>query len=533
MKKVTFLRNLKKKLDVLSEEEMEEILLNYKTYIEERQKKGMSEEEAVASFGSIDEISAQLIKYSKTRQEQSVDPIDDFTYRLSDIFAYLMKEFNKKTPKQIIRWVFEVLFLIFLLGVCYFPVSFLIQLGKDVFYILASPFNRIFFLVWKFVLEVTYFFFVVYIFGKVFEKRYLSHMEISKEVKKKRKTEKLEMKFPFKVLKCFVYLIKLFASLFLFLNSAYLVVMALMLVVCLYLFVHGVTYFGFYLIMISLFLLGVILFYVLYHFVLGRKMHGSFVYISMFASFLLLGVGCGLATLELAKTEFINGSPQDLETEVLTEELPMSEKTVFIGNVSDYRVDDTLDYVKVEYYYYPLGSTMATKISKEGDFVYLDWTSQNFFYKKEFFEHLIQDLSEKKIYNYYIEPTIIITASEKNIALIKKNRQNYYRDGVKYTSCEFVRTYYVELMRASSKSDSVYVVLSSSVDDSLGTVLLKKNIVQNIMVGSTYEFTFKTYQAYLDTSIEQVFEENEVVSVRETDKKGKEQKQENTCTIFY
>ena len=141
MKKATFLRNLKKKLAVLSDEEITEILQNYDTYISERQQKGMSEEEAVASFGSVEEISSQLIKYSKTRKEEIEDPIGDFTYRLSDILAYLINELNHKTPKQIIKFVFEILFLIFLLVLCYFPITFLIQLGKDVFYILLKGYQ--------------------------------------------------------------------------------------------------------------------------------------------------------------------------------------------------------------------------------------------------------------------------------------------------------------------------------------------------------------------------------------------------------
>ena len=532
MKKATFLRNLKKKLAVLSDEEITEILQNYDTYISERQQKGMSEEEAVASFGSVEEISSQLIKYSKTRKEEIEDPIGDFTYRLSDILAYLINELNHKTPKQIIKFVFEILFLIFLLVLCYFPITFLIQLGKDVFYILASPFNRIFFFGWRFVLEITYFLLVIYIFVKVFDKRYLKDFDVPSS-KKIKHEDKLEAKMTFKILKGFGYILKMFCTLFLFVDSAYLVLMVLILVICGYLLFKGVTYFGFYLIMIALFILGILLFDILYHFVLGKKLHGTSFFVSLFLSFLVLGLGCGMATLELADTEFIAGSPHDMEMEVLKEELPMLEKTVFVGNIADYVVNNDLEGVEVDFYYYPLGSTMATNISKEGNYIYLNWTSKNFFYKKEFFEHLISDLKEKKIYNYSIEPTIIITASEKNIALIKKNRQNYYREGVSYTSCNFVRTYYVEMMRAANVEDSVYVVLSSSADNSLGTVLLKKNLAQNIMVGSTYEFTFKTYQAYIDTQIEHVFEENEVVSIRETSKKGNEQKQETTCTVFY
>ena len=115
---------------------------------------------------------------------------------MSDILAYLINELNHKTPKQIIKFVFEILFLIFLLVLCYFPVTFLIQLGKDVFYILASPFNRIFFFGWRFVLEITYFLLVIYIFVKVFDKRYLKDFDVPSS-KKIKHEDKLEVKMTF------------------------------------------------------------------------------------------------------------------------------------------------------------------------------------------------------------------------------------------------------------------------------------------------------------------------------------------------
>ena len=53
------------------------------------------------------------------------------------------------------------------------------------------------------------------------------------------------------------------------------------------------------------------------------------------------------------------------------------------------------------------------------------------------------------------------------------------------------------------------------------------------MLAGVDEFTFKTYQAYIDTDIENVFDENEVVSVKKTDKTGVQQIQEDGCSIFY
>ena len=143
------------------------------------------------------------------------------------------------------------------------------------------------------------------------------------------------------------------------------------------------------------------------------------------------------------------------------------------------------------------------------------------------------DLKEKKVYNYYIEPTIVITSNEENIETIKANRQKYYRSETNYSSCNFVRTYYVEMIRENASLDEYSVVLSEYDNDSLVTVRLDSSLAKNLEVGNYYEFTFKTYQAYVDTDILDIFEENEVVAVRETDKKAEEQIREDSCSIFY
>ena len=95
-------------------------------------------------------------------------------------------------------------------------------------------------------------------------------------------------------------------------------------------------------------------------------------FVSLAVSFVLLGVGCGIAAIEVTETEFINSPPSDVATETLTEELTMDEDTIFIGNISDYVVDNSIENVLVEYRYYPLWTTMSTRITKDDDYVYLN-----------------------------------------------------------------------------------------------------------------------------------------------------------------
>ena len=146
---------------------------------------------------------------------------------------------------------------------------------------------------------------------------------------------------------------------------------------------------------------------------------------------------------------------------------------------------------------------------------------------------MIKDLKEKKVYDYKLEPTITVSANEKNIAMIKKNRQKYYQNKTNYSSCEFIRTYKILNSVLSSDSDYIYLTLQSFLSDDVQTVKVKKALLNEVSIGDNYEFTFKTYQSYIDTSIENLFTENEVVKIVKTDKEGMNQIEEDSCSNFY
>lgn len=554
MKKEEFLNKLRKRLDILEEKEVEDLLSEYEGYIDEKIEAGASEEEAVNSFGDIDELADELLKAYKVKVPKNDDPIGNFANKVVKIIDRLIQDFSKKSPKEIAQFVIEIFLILLLIGLCHIPVSMLVDLGSNVFNILSSPLNRIFYTVWSFVLEFAYCILAIVVFVRIFNYRYLQNVSIEeekkeepKEYKKKEKPKKEKVvqevcvekrksgltSFSEFIIKIGVFFLKFLAICILFGVSVYLIGMGIVLAICVYLLIQGVTYFGFYLVMLSLFILGIIFFWLLFNFVLDRKNHGLRLAVSLLVSFTLLGVGCGVATLEVAETEFINSPPSDITTEVMQEELVMNEDTIFIGNISDYVVDNSLENVLVEYRYYPLGNKMATNIHKDDDFVYLDWSLEKIYLRQELLSHFINDLKEKKVYNYYIEPTIVITANEQNIETIKENRQKYYQNETNYSSCDFVRTYFVEMIKESDDGEDYTVVLSEYLSDDLTTVRLDKDIATDLKVGFYYEFTFKTYQAYIDTDIENIFDENEVVSVKETDKVGVNQIQQDSCSIFY
>ena len=102
-----------------------------------------------------------------------------------------------------------------------------------------------------------------------------------------------------------------------------------------------------------------------------------------------------------------------------------------------------------------------------------------------------------------------------------------------YSACEFTRTYTVEMIKSSLNENEKLVVLSQYLEDDLETIHLKNTFANDLEIGNQYEFTFKTYQTYIDTDISDIFALNEVISVKKTDKVGLEQRQDVSCTIFY
>ncbi len=70
MTKLQFLISLNDKLSSLPKEEAEERLRFYSEMIEDRMEEGLSEEDAVAAVGSVDEIAAEILPPRKAKEKR-------------------------------------------------------------------------------------------------------------------------------------------------------------------------------------------------------------------------------------------------------------------------------------------------------------------------------------------------------------------------------------------------------------------------------------------------------------------------------
>ena len=128
MSKEKFLESLRKKLSILEESEIEDILSEYEGYIEEKIKKGSSEEEAVKSMGNIDELARDLLSAYKIKNPNGKehDGISSLVDSFINIFDRIISVFAHKSFNEIVKFVIELIFIFLIIAVCKIPFEILV-----------------------------------------------------------------------------------------------------------------------------------------------------------------------------------------------------------------------------------------------------------------------------------------------------------------------------------------------------------------------------------------------------------------------
>lgn len=72
MDKKTFISKLEQALSVLQEDELRDIISEYEQHIDLKQESGLTEEEAIADFGSLDELTAEILEAYHVRADYAV-----------------------------------------------------------------------------------------------------------------------------------------------------------------------------------------------------------------------------------------------------------------------------------------------------------------------------------------------------------------------------------------------------------------------------------------------------------------------------
>lgn len=192
MNKEQFIAYMHKKLAVIKEEERKDIIDEYINHIDMKVQEGISEEEAIAAFGDIDEMIKEIL------DAYNIDPkqANSFDHKLNDWidqafvwFQNLLSSFTGMDVDNVLKLVFEIFIVLIVLAVVHIPFNIIASLGGGLLrsllgYGLGSMLSGL----WKLFINLIYFVLFISVLVHVATKRWAkwkdgTHTPIMDDVK--------------------------------------------------------------------------------------------------------------------------------------------------------------------------------------------------------------------------------------------------------------------------------------------------------------------------------------------------------------
>lgn len=173
MKKNEFFNELRKKLKILKKEEVEDIIREYEDNINEKIKNGYSEEDAIKSFGNIDELCNEILDAYKISYENTnsfEDVVSNYVSKISNWLKNIISNFSNDTAEEILNMIFKVFAIIILIFILRLPYYLILGICHMILEIFPSPIDDILTFLWTLVLEISYIIIAIMMFMSIFKK---------------------------------------------------------------------------------------------------------------------------------------------------------------------------------------------------------------------------------------------------------------------------------------------------------------------------------------------------------------------------
>lgn len=517
MNKENFLNKLRKRLDILQDGEIEDIISEYETYIDEKVASGKTEEEAVKELGNFNEIVDDLLSAYKVKSKS-----DDNKYNVNNIFNKIgdtidrvLNSLSQKSPRELVKILIEIVIILLIVGFFKIPVDLLRDLGTELFFNLGSL-GIVLDNIWRFIIELSYFILAVIIIIKVFDKRYFSNLsdEIVENIESNNKEDKQNVKKKTEIItektnnpkrhslfvEIILILFKLLAVSFIIVGMCAIFGLSVAICLMIYLIVKGVTYYGVLIFLIALLLGSIFFTNLITKFIFNKHISGVAMISQIITIIFLAAVGSSIIAIEFANTEIIFDH-KNINTKSVIETIPINDN-IKIYNYDRYIIDNTLtDTVKIEYIYPDLGNNININIDirKYNSHYYLRSALKSFKIK-DLLSYMIENLKDKKIYvnNFKVEKVIYI--SEKNYQKLINKSATVENISKKYKVINFAK-------------DNNKVTLTLEDDKKeVETVQVTKYLDYNYVVNQTYQFNFKCLN-HSSSNINHLFNNCELQSI--------------------
>lgn len=471
MSKKDFLEKLRKRLKILNNEEIEDIIEEYEGHINEKIASGKTEEEAINDFGDFDELVKEILSAYKINEEYENESkeknfIQDFIKDCELFFKDLVKNVSKRSKEDIIKFVLEFIALIIFIGILRLPVLFIEELGCWFFDRFMFPFDNGLSFIWKYMIEIMYFVLsVVGIIGFV-KKRYLEGEEMQeketkvvkddkndvKEEKKesikevKRNKNKVKKESTGTFTKIIINIIKVFL-IFVLIPAVFSFVVAFVcIIIGVVLLFSGLPYFGIFLCGLTYVILNYIFIDLCVRFIFNKKLNGKALLISVVITIIMFTVGVGLSFNEVVNTTFVDGVPSKYKeiTKEKTEKYT-NDTNLTCNNLHHTRCRYVIDEnqgdnitATVTYYDYENRNFDITD-----DLKYVR-KENNEYSLKDMYDIVADDLKQRKIYNYsdLLKVDVEIRVSSATKEKIDQKRNALFCEGKENCYCTDNGCYY-------------------------------------------------------------------------------------------
>ena len=392
---------------------------------------------------SLDELLKDDIEELR-KEEVRKYTFHDLVKELSSLIKRTSDMFNRMDRKTLFRFFFELIVLIIVIFfIVKIPFDYIASLGYDVFFAIGGSVGSVLNAIWRFLVNITYFITSLLLFISIYKAKFLDNVDLNKEelakseekeTKYNVKEEKRVVRHDFGILssleKIFVFCVKVFtAFLSLFIIFSMLVAVAGLVIVISWIF-EGIFLFSPVIFALSFILLSTIILYIIYNFIVNRRIKWEKVFTFLLISFLSLGISMGVGVIEM-KEFTLTSAPDKYVVEDKKEQTFQMSDSLIIGN-SGYRnikyVEDKsmIDSIKVEVSYY--GDFRDAEIIKQDNTIFITFKQEDVpLYKM--YKMLIRDLKEKEVhvnYGYLSNYDVTVYTSSQNIEKIQENIQQQY-----------------------------------------------------------------------------------------------------------
>ena len=440
MTKDKFLRELEKKLSILSEEERKDTINEYRDIIEEKVKHGKKESEAVKEFGSIDELSKEILNAYKInpdyKSKDFVDGAEELIRKgakkisevTDDVVDSIKQSDFECTTSNVFEIILKVIILLIFLAILKIPIYFASELGSSVFRIGVEPFATIFSWIWKGLIEIVYLGICVLLIVKLITD--YSKKDKTSKTNSKVKNTKIEEKTTKENKKVkkndtFETIVLILVRLFVIFTIIIPLVFVAGLVILIYLLCKGIGVYGF--LIATLGCLGFIICIIdlIYRGLIADKK----IYLYPFLiNILLIIIGGVMSISYIFDFEYHDSLPQnryETKTEIFMEDI--DKKTSISNYKTEIIVDNSIEdnKIKAEVTYYPKFVSIEKHEDTDEDKDYISFVTNEkdttFSLNNKYTKMIMKDIKNKKIYNYneFNDVKVKIYVNEKTKDLVE------------------------------------------------------------------------------------------------------------------